>query len=139
MNLRWRRIFLLSTRCIDLITTSAHKWRAYFRVIDSKQTQNNPYGRADSSNNLGLSPLYAPTFGWSINGNLATIISPTATNEFQLGHTKNGIPGDAPPKDSPYYRSNSKITIPLLHPNADPIGLIPNFVFGGVPTPMPNA
>ena len=109
------------------------KWRAYFRVIDSKQTQNNPYGRADSSNNLGLSPLYAPTFGWSINGNLATIISPTATNEFQLGHTKNGIPGDAPPKDSPYYRSNSKITIPLLHPTADPIGLIPNFGFVGVP------
>jgi hypothetical protein len=108
------------------------KWRAYVRIIDSKQTQNNPYGRADSANNLALNPLYAPTFGWSVSANLATIINPTTTNEFQFGKAKNGIPGDAPPKDSLYYRSNAKITIPLLYPNADPSGLIPNFGFGGV-------
>jgi hypothetical protein len=112
-----------------------NNWRLYGRVLNSKQTQNNPYGRADSANNLGLSPLYAPTFGWSVNGNLTTIIGPTLTNELQVGYTKNGIPGDAPPSDSPYYRSNSKITIPLLYPNADPIGLIPNFGFGGVGGP----
>jgi hypothetical protein len=109
------------------------KWRAYVRVIDSKQTQNNPYGRADSANNLALNPLLAPTFGWSISANLSTIINPTTTNEFQFGKAKNGIPGDAPPKDSLYYRSNAKITIPLLYPNADPSGLVPNFGFGGVP------
>src|SRR5215471_6561311 len=108
------------------------KWRAYVRIIDSKQTQNNPYGRADSANNLALNPLYAPTFGWTVSANLATVISPTTTNEFQFGKAKNGIPGDAPPKDSLYYRSNAKITIPLLYPNADPSGLIPNFGFGGV-------
>src|SRR5437867_2156254 len=110
------------------------KWRAYVRIIDSKQTQNNPYGRADSGNNLALTPFYAPTFGWSVSANLTTIISPTLTNEFQLGKAKNGIPGDAPPSCSPYYRSVSKITIPLLYPNADPSGLIPNFGFGGVPS-----
>jgi hypothetical protein len=109
------------------------KWRAYVRVIDSNQTQNNPYGRADSANNLALNPLLAPTFGWSISANLSTIINPTTTNEFQFGKAKNGIPGNAPPKDSLYYRSNAKITIPLLYPNADPSGLIPNFGFGGVP------
>ena len=112
-----------------------NNWRLYSRVLNSKQTQNNPYGRADSANNLGLSPLLAPTFGWSVNGNLTTIISPTTTNELQVGYTKNGIPGNAPPSDSPYYRTNSKITIPLLYPNADPIGLVPNFGFGGVGGP----
>jgi len=110
------------------------KWRAYVRIIDSKQTQNNPYGRADSANALALNPLYAPTFGWSVSANLSTIISPTLTNEFQFGKAKNGIPGDAPPSNSLYYRSNAKITIPLLYPNADPSGLIPNFGFGGVPS-----
>src|SRR5215831_5004154 len=109
------------------------KWRAYVRIIDSTQTQNNPYGRADSANNLALNPLYAPTFGWTVSANLATIISPTTTNEFQFGKAKNGIPGDAPPKGSLYYRANANITIPLLYPTADPSGLIPNFGFGGVP------
>ncbi len=110
------------------------KWRAYVRHLNSKQTQNNPYGRADSGNLLGLSPLYAPTYGWSLAANVTTIISPTLTNDFQFGYTVNGIPGNAPPSDSPYYRANSKITIPLLYPTADPIGLIPNFNFGGIPS-----
>src|SRR5205823_8907678 len=65
------------------------KNRAYVRIIDSKQTQNNPYGRADSGNNLALTPFYAPTFGWSVSANLSTIISPTLTNEFQFGKAKN--------------------------------------------------
>jgi hypothetical protein len=110
------------------------KHRTYIRIINSKQTQNNPYGRADSANNLALNPLIAPTFGWSVSGNLTSILSPTLTNELQVGKAKNGIPGDAPPDDSLYYRKNAKITIPLLYPNADPSGLIPNFGFGGVPS-----
>jgi Carboxypeptidase regulatory-like domain/TonB-dependent Receptor Plug Domain len=105
------------------------KNRIYGRIINSKQTQNNPYGRADSANNLALNPLIAPTFGWSVSVNLATIISPTLTNELQVGKAKNGIPGDAPPANSLYYRKNAGITIPLLYPNADPSGLIPNFSF----------
>src|SRR5215470_5386083 len=109
------------------------KNRAYVRIINSKQTQNNPYGRADSANNLALNALSAPTFGWSVSVNLATIINPALTNELQVGKAKNGIPGDAPPEGSLYYRKNAGITIPLLYPNADPSGLIPNFNFGGVP------
>jgi hypothetical protein len=106
------------------------KHRVFVRIIRSDQTQTRPYGRGDTSNSLGLTPFYAPTFGWSVAGNLTTIINPTMTNEFQFGKAKNGIPGDAPPEGSPYYRSVSNITIPLLYPNADPTGLIPNFGFG---------
>jgi hypothetical protein len=116
-------------------------WKAYVRVLRSHQTQNRPYGRADSANNLGLTPNYAPTFGGSVSGNVTTIISSTMTNEFQFGKAKNGIPGDAPPSGSPYYRSVSNIDVPLLYPNADPTGLVPNFNFGGtagggIPTAM---
>ena len=110
------------------------KWRAYVRHLNSKQTQNNPYGRADSGNNLGISPLFAPTYGWSLAANVTTIISPTLTNDFQFGYTVNGIPGNPPVAGSPYYRATSNIKIPLIYPTADPIGLIPNFNFGGTPT-----
>jgi hypothetical protein len=111
------------------------KQRLFVRLIRSDQTQLRPYGRGDTSNSLGLTPFYAPTFGWSITGNLTSIINPTLTNEFSFGKSKNGIPGDAPPSGSPYYRSVSKIDIPLLYPKADPTGLVPNFGFGGVPGP----
>ena len=106
------------------------KWRFFVRGLDSKQTQNNPYGRADTANNLALTPLLAPTYGWSTTVNAATIITPTFTNEFQFGYTVNGIPGSPPPAGSPYYRSVSGINIPLLYPDANTSGVIPNFNFG---------
>ena len=77
------------------------KWRLFVRGLDSKQTQVVPYGRADTGNNLGLSNFTAPTYGWSITANVATIVTPTLTNEFQFGYTVNGIPGDPPPAGSP--------------------------------------
>ena len=110
------------------------RWRLFARHLNSKQTQNRPYGRADTGNVLGLTPFYAPTYGWSLAANVATIISPTLANEFQFGYTVNGIPGDGPVAGSPYYRSVSNIKIPLLYPNADVCGCIPNFNFGGIPS-----
>src|SRR5262249_44754296 len=73
------------------------KWKTYVRVLRSHQTQNRPYGRADTSNSLGLTPFYAPTYGWSVAWTLTTIINPTMTNEFQFGRARNGIPGSGPP------------------------------------------
>jgi hypothetical protein len=112
------------------------KWRAFVRALRSHNTQNNPYGRGDSANILALSALPAPTFAWpDITFSVVTVISPTMTNDFQYGYTKNGIPGSAPPASSPYYRTNSNLQIPLLYPSADPSGLVPNFGFAGVPGP----
>ncbi len=112
------------------------KWRIFGRVLRSHNTQNNPYGRGDSANILALSALPAPTFAFpNATINVATVIKPTLINEFQYGYTKNGIPGAVPPANSPYYRSVSNINIPLLFPNADPTGLVPNFGFAGVPGP----
>ncbi len=109
------------------------KWRVYGRHLNSKNTQTVPYGRADSGNNLGASALTAPTYGWSLLGNVVYVASPSLINDFSFGYTVNGIPGNAPPEDSIYYRRNSGITLPMLFPNSDPIGLVPNFTFGGVP------
>ena len=69
---------------------------------------------------------------WAYTMDATTIISPTLTNEFLYGKTMNFIPGAAPPTGSPYYAKNST-WIPLLYPNADPIGLVPNFGFGARP------
>jgi len=111
----------------------SEKWRFFVRGLDNKQTQNVPYGRADTSNVLGLTPFFAPTYGWSITATVATIINPTLFNEFQFGYTVNGIPGDPPVAGSPYYRSVSNINVPLLYPEANISGVIPNFNFGGIP------
>ncbi len=45
----------------------------------------------------------------------------------------NYIPASLPPANSPYFRANSNLQIPLLYPNADPSGIVPNFGFDGVP------
>ena len=70
------------------------KWRLFGRLIKSQNTSNSPYGRLDTANNLGLAPFYANNYSWPLTVNLATIITPTLTNEFQFGYTVNGIPGD---------------------------------------------
>jgi hypothetical protein len=114
---------------------ASDKWRFFVRALDSKQTQDVPYGRADTGNNLGLSPFYAPTYGWSLTTNVVTLIKPTLTNEFQFGYTVNGIPGNPPVPGSPYYRAVSNITIPQLYPAANTASVIPNFDFSGVPSP----
>ena len=56
------------------------------------------------------------------------------TNSGPTDYTVNGIPGLAPGAGSPYLRSVSNINIPLLYPNANTSGVIPNFDFGGTPT-----
>jgi hypothetical protein len=110
------------------------KWRFFLRGIRNQSTTVTPYGTLASQNALGLTPLTNPTGAWAYTVNATTIINPTLTNEFLFGQTLNFIPADAPPNTSPYYRKNSGLQIPLLYPNADPIGIIPNFGFGGVPT-----
>jgi hypothetical protein len=114
----------------------SEKWHLFGRVLRSHSTQVVPYGRGDTTNVLALSPLTAPTYAWpNFTINLTTVVTPTLTNEFQYGYTKNGIPGNAPPAGSPYYASVSGLQIPLLYPNADPSHLVPNLGFAGVPGP----
>ena len=110
----------------------SEKWRFSFRLIRSHSTSVSPYGGLASGNNLGLEPTYSPTGAWGVNSNLTTIISPTLTNEFVYGNTRNYLPVN--PYTGPYLRKNSPgLDVPLLFPSADPSGMVPNLAFGGLP------
>jgi hypothetical protein len=109
------------------------KWRIFVRHLNAKNTSTVPYGRLDTANNLGITNFTAPTYSWSLAGNVTTIINPTLTNEAQFGYTVNGIPGNPPPADSPFLRAVSNVRVPVLYSNVEPT-IIPNFDFAGTPT-----
>ncbi len=110
----------------------AEKWRFTFRLTRSHSTVLNPYSALASSNLYGAATS-SPTGAWGVMSRLSTIISPTLTNEFIYGNTRNYLPVDPPVSDSPYLRANSPgMAIPLLYPKADPAGIVPNLAFGGV-------
>ena len=109
------------------------KWRLFGRGLTNSSTTVTPYGTLATQNVLGLTPLTNPTGMWAYTVDAVVIISPTLTNEVLYGKTMNYIPASLPPANSPYFRANSNLQIPLLYPNADPSGIVPNFGFGGVP------
>ena len=110
------------------------KWRFTFRLTRNHSTVLNPYSALASSNLYGAATP-SPTGAWGVMSRLSTIISPTLTNEFVYGNTRNYLPVDPPESNSPYLRANTPgMAIPLLYPKADPAGMVPNLAFGGVPS-----
>jgi len=112
------------------------KWRAYARYTANHRTSWEAY--CDNfgnqcANNLGLGMWNTTKPSHAYVGNLTTIISPTFTNEFILGSSV------AHPQSTPignaYSRSAAGITFTELYPNADPLQLVPNFSYSGVPSP----
>ena len=110
-------------------------WRVSFRALLNKRPRLQSAG-LNVNNVIGISPFLAEQGGRGFSGNLTTIITPTMTNEFNYGNTRNWLPNEAPP-DSKYLRANSGVTIPLLYPGAD-AGNIPNMVFDVSPTSANN-
>jgi hypothetical protein len=106
-------------------------WRLSFRALLNKRPVYQQQG-LNVNNVIGISPFLAEQGGRGFSGNLTTIISPTMTNEFNYGNTRNWLP-NVSPDDSLYLRKNTGVTIPLLYPGADG-GNIPNMVFD---TPNP--
>jgi hypothetical protein len=103
------------------------KWRFYFRLIQNSRDLNQQAG-LNVNNVIGISPFHAMTGAIAGSGNLTTTITPTLTNEFNYGNTRNWLPNVIEP-DSKYLRANSGVTLPLLYPNADPLGQIPNMTW----------
>lgn len=102
-------------------------WKAYARLILNKRDILQQQG-LNVNNVIGISPFLARQGAIAGSGNLTTIISPTLTNEFNYGNTRNWLP-NVIPSDSKYLRSNSGVTLPLLYPNADSLGQIPNLTW----------
>jgi len=107
------------------------KWKFFFRFIRNK---NHGYGSGGLGvgANIGVSPFINQETGQiSATANLTTIITPTLTNEFNYGNSRNWLP-NKPPDDSKYLIKNSGVKLPILYPNADPVGFMAGMRFDGM-------
>ncbi len=114
----------------------SEKWRAYFRVIRDKDDQIMPYGQWNADYNIPFGPMHFGQPGLSAIANLTTIINPTLTNEFIFGPSRNRL--DITPVDQAFQRSKVNLSYVMPFPNADPLGLVQNWRYGGVPN-APNS
>ncbi len=107
------------------------KWRAFFRVIRDKDDQIMPYGQWNADYNIPFGPMHFGQPGASAIANLTTVIDPTLTNEFIFGPSRNRL--DITPRTDAFFRKNLGLSYQMPFPNADPLGLVQNWRFGGVP------
>jgi hypothetical protein len=114
----------------------SEKWRTYVRYIRDKDDQIMPYGQWNADYNIPLGPMHFGQPGRSAIFNLTTIINPTLTNEFIFGPSKNKL--DITPVDDAWNRSKLGLSYQMPFPSADPLGLVQNWRFGGVPN-APNS
>jgi hypothetical protein len=122
----------LSSMKIDFDPTSGN----VFSVTWSRQvdTQTGTMGLATPNSNW---PAEYRT--WSSHGNIVAarytrIFSPTAVNEFVFGHNRRVESEAVPPSQvASLSRSGSGYNAPQVFPGSNPMNLIPNVTFGGIP------
>jgi len=115
----------------------APKWKFFFRWLQNKRDLLQS-GGLNTNNTIGVGAFHAASGTISGAGNLTTIITPTLTNEFNYGNTRNWLPNE-PASNSGYLRANTGVTLPLLYPDADKLAnLIPNMLFGSEVSNAPN-
>ncbi|MBY0508216.1 MAG: carboxypeptidase regulatory-like domain-containing protein [Bryobacteraceae bacterium] len=107
------------------------KWRLYSRFLRTKSQQNMPYGQWNADYNVPFGPMNFGNPGWSFVTNLTTVINPTLTNEFIFGSSKNQLNID--PVDDSFNRSKLNLNYRMPFADADKLGLVQNWRFGGVP------
>jgi len=106
-------------------------WRAYVRYIRDTDNQIMPYGQWNASYNIPKGPMHFGQPGRSMIVNLTTIVNPTLTNEFIFGDSKNNL--DITPVDDAWSRAKLGLSYQMPFPKADPLGLVQNWTYGGVP------
>lgn len=109
----------------------SEKWRVYSRFLRTRSEQNMPYGQWNADYNVPFGPMNFGNPGWSFITNLTTVVNPTLTNEFIFGSSKNVLNID--PVDGAFNRSALGLSYRMPFPDADKLGLIQNWRFGGVP------
>lgn len=88
------------------------------------------YGSFASESNFPLSPISFPRPGKNGVITLTHTFSPTLTNEFIFGPSKNDILLET--ADDRATRGANGITVPLLFPGVNFSNYIPNFRYGGI-------
>ena len=109
----------------------SEKWKAYFRWVDNKDETSMAYGQWNASYNIPFGPMSFGSPGWSMVGNVTTVINPTLTNEFVFGSSRNDL--HITPIDKAFNRSNLNLSYTMPYPTADTLQLVQNWTYGGVP------
>ena len=107
------------------------RFKFFFRLLQNSRDLLQSAG-LNTNNTIGIGAFHAASGAISGAGNLTIIITPTLTNDFNYGNTRNFLPNEPDPA-SGYLRSNAGVTLPLLYPDADKLAnLIPNMSFGSL-------
>ena len=107
------------------------KWKTYARYIRSADETKMAYGQWNASYNIPLAPMSFGAPGWSFVANVTTIINPTLTNEFVFGSSRNDL--HITPSTIRGICPNVGVSYKMPYPNADTLGLVQNWNYGGVP------
>lgn len=107
------------------------KWRLYSRYMYTVSSRNMSYGQWNADYNIPYAPMNFGNPGWSLITNLTTVVNPTLTNEFIFGSSRNVLNID--PVDDTFDRKKLNLSYKMPFPDADKLGLIQNWRFGGVP------
>ena len=103
--------------------------RVFGHWINNIQPVVNVYGAFVLGENVPLVPINVPIPGYSFAGGATYVISPTMTNEFNMGMTKNTI--NIFEQGNTLTRTASGVTLPLLYPNAVQNDYVPQINVGG--------
>ncbi|MGA2117893.1 MAG: carboxypeptidase regulatory-like domain-containing protein [Bryobacteraceae bacterium] len=108
-----------------------NKLKFYFHWLQNRENLIQS-GGLNVNNTIGVGSFQSQRGTISGYGNLTYVISPTMTNEFSYGNTRNWLP-NVPytgGKNNGYTTADAGVTLPLLYPNANTANLIPNMAFG---------
>jgi Carboxypeptidase regulatory-like domain/TonB-dependent Receptor Plug Domain len=103
--------------------------RVFGHYINNIQPVVNVYGSFVLGETVPLTPISVPTPGYSFAGGATYIISPTMTNELNIGMTKNTI--NIFETGNVLTRAASGVALPLLYPNAVQDDYVPQIGVNG--------
>jgi hypothetical protein len=105
------------------------KLRIFGHYINNEQPLVYPYGQFVLGINVPVTPILYPNPGLSWAAGATYVITPTMTNEFNMGITHNSI--DIVQQGTTLTRKTSGINLPLFYPGAVQDDYIPGFSFVG--------
>jgi hypothetical protein len=103
--------------------------RFFGHWVNNSNTYDSYYGSFVLGSGVPITPIEYknPGHGWAVGHSFT--ISPTATNEFNVGISNNSIDIDA--TTDAFTRTKSGVTLPLLYPSAVQKDYVPNFTYAG--------
>ena len=105
------------------------KMRLFGHYINNSNTYAVVYGSWILGSNLPIAPIQYANPGWSWSGGMTYVISPTMTNELNVGASHNNILIAYTTDD--FSRTKTGVNLPVLYPKAVQNDYLPYFTFGG--------